>query len=73
MAEKSQPSANYRTWPVILALAIVSLPLVLMYAYLFIDTVTDKQPASLIPERVHVSPLVVPLADAARPGPTSGW
>jgi inositol-phosphate transport system permease protein len=50
MAEKSQPSANYRTWPVILALTIVSLPLVLMYAYLFIDTITDKQPGSLIPD-----------------------
>ncbi|APO71672.1 carbohydrate ABC transporter permease [Rhizobium mongolense] len=50
MAEKSQPSANYRTWPVVLALAIVSLPLVLMYAYLFIDTITDKQPAALMPD-----------------------
>jgi inositol-phosphate transport system permease protein len=52
MAEKSRPSANYRTWPVILALTIVSLPLVLMYIYLFIDTITDKQPASLIPDAI---------------------
>lgn len=50
MAEKSQPSANYSTWPVILALSIVSAPLVLMYAYLFIDTITDTAAGSLVPE-----------------------
>jgi inositol-phosphate transport system permease protein len=50
MAEKSQPSANYSTWPVILALTIVSAPLVLMYAYLFIDTITDTAVGSLIPD-----------------------
>jgi inositol-phosphate transport system permease protein len=49
MAEKAQPSANYSTWPVILALSIVSAPLVLMYAYLFIDTITDTAVGSLIP------------------------
>lgn len=50
MAEKAQPSANYSTWPVILALSIVSAPLVLMYAYLFIDTITDTAVGSLIPD-----------------------
>lgn len=50
MAEKTQPSANYSTWPVILALSIVSAPLVLMYAYLFIDTITDTAVGSLIPD-----------------------
>jgi inositol-phosphate transport system permease protein len=50
MAEKSRPSANYTTWPVILTLSIVSAPLVLMYAYLFIDTITDTAVGSLIPE-----------------------
>ncbi len=50
MAEKAQPSANYSTWPVILALSIVSVPLVLMYAYLFIDTITDTAVGSLIPD-----------------------
>ncbi|MCV9967080.1 carbohydrate ABC transporter permease [Pararhizobium sp. BT-229] len=50
MAENSQPSANYSTWPVILALSIVSAPLVLMYAYLFIDTITDTAVGSLIPD-----------------------
>ncbi|PDV85813.1 ABC transporter permease [Rhizobium sp. H4] len=49
MAEQSQPSANYRSWPVITALTIVSLPLLLMYVYLFLDTVTEKQPDALLP------------------------
>ena len=49
MAEQSQPSANYRSWPVITALTIVSLPLLLMYLYLFLDTVTVKQPDALLP------------------------
>ncbi|EJT01065.1 carbohydrate ABC transporter permease [Rhizobium sp. CCGE 510] len=49
MAERSQPSANYRSWPVITALTIVSLPLLLMYLYLFLDTVTVKQPDALLP------------------------
>jgi inositol-phosphate transport system permease protein len=49
MAERSQPSANYRSWPVITALTIVSLPLLLMYVYLFLDTVTIKQADALLP------------------------
>ncbi|MBY3100635.1 carbohydrate ABC transporter permease [Rhizobium laguerreae] len=49
MAERSQPSANYRSWPVITALTIVSLPLLLMYLYLFLDTVTVKQADALLP------------------------
>ncbi|MGO7155654.1 carbohydrate ABC transporter permease [Rhizobium leguminosarum] len=49
MAERSQPSANYRSWPVITALTIVSLPLLLMYVYLFLDTVTVKQADALLP------------------------
>ncbi|MBB2791769.1 UNVERIFIED_ORG: inositol-phosphate transport system permease protein [Rhizobium pisi] len=49
MAERSQPSANYSSWPVITALTVVSLPLLLMYVYLFLDTVTVKQPVALLP------------------------
>jgi len=49
MAEKAQPSANFSSWPVIAVLAVVSLPLLLMYAYFFIDTVTVKEAGSLIP------------------------
>lgn len=43
------PSSNFKSWPVVLALAIVSAPLVLMYLYLFIDTITDSEAGSLIP------------------------
>jgi inositol-phosphate transport system permease protein len=49
MAAQAQPSSNFQTWPIVLALTIVSAPLVLMYVYLFIDTVTDSAPGSLIP------------------------
>ncbi|MGG7577024.1 carbohydrate ABC transporter permease (plasmid) [Rhizobium sp. YTUHZ045] len=49
MAERSQPSANYSSWPVMAALTIVSLPLLLMYVYLFLDTVTIKQQDALLP------------------------
>jgi inositol-phosphate transport system permease protein len=40
---------NFRAWPVVLALAIVSAPLLLMYVYLFVDTITNTAPGSLIP------------------------
>jgi len=49
MAIQSKLSANFKVWPVVLALSIVSLPLVLMYVYLFVDTVTNTAPGSLIP------------------------
>jgi inositol-phosphate transport system permease protein len=40
---------NFRVWPVVLALAIVSAPLLLMYVYLFVDTLTNTASGSLIP------------------------
>src|SRR5690606_2875344 len=49
------PSSNFKSWPVILALSIVSLPLVIMYVYLFVDTVTDTAPGSLIPTSINSS------------------
>lgn len=49
MSEQSAPSANFKSWPVVLALGLVSAPLVLMYLYLFIDTITDSAAGSLIP------------------------
>ena len=52
MAERSQPSANYSSWPVMTALTIVSLPLLLMYVYLFLDTVTVKEAGALLPSGV---------------------
>jgi inositol-phosphate transport system permease protein len=49
MAERALPSSNFNPWPVIIALGIVSAPLVLMYIYLFVDTVTNSRGGSLIP------------------------
>ncbi len=42
-------SGNYRQWPMILFLGIVTVPLILMYVYLFVDTVTNSPPGSMIP------------------------
>jgi inositol-phosphate transport system permease protein len=49
MAERAIPSSNFNAWPVIVALGVVSAPLVLMYVYLFVDTVTNSRAGSLIP------------------------
>jgi inositol-phosphate transport system permease protein len=71
MTEQTIPSANFKTWPIVLALAIVSAPLVLMYLYLFVDTVTDTAPGSLIPNAItfrHWDFLWQP-----RPGKPSVW
>ena len=51
-AATSAPSVNFRSWPIILALGLVSAPLVLMYVYLFIDTITDSAAGSLIPNEL---------------------
>ena len=42
---------NFSVWPVVLALSIVSAPLVLMYVYLLVDTFTDTAPGALIPHQ----------------------
>ncbi|MET1413280.1 carbohydrate ABC transporter permease [Roseibium sp. HPY-6] len=42
-------SSNFKTWPILLALALTSMPLVIMYVYLVIDTITVSPPGSLIP------------------------
>lgn len=42
-------SGNYRKWPIILFLGILTFPLILMYIYLFVDTVTNTPPGSMIP------------------------
>ncbi len=44
-------SSNFRSWPLFLVLAVISMPLVTMYVYLFVDTVTDTTAGSLIPDR----------------------
>lgn len=42
-------SGNYRKWPMILFLGIMTAPIILMYVYLFVDTVTNSPPGSMIP------------------------
>jgi inositol-phosphate transport system permease protein len=41
---------NFRAWPVTLALGVPTVLLVLMYVYLFVDTVSDTAPGALIPD-----------------------
>ncbi len=42
-------SGNYRKWPMILFLGFMTTPIILMYVYLFLDTVTNSPPGSMIP------------------------
>lgn len=42
-------SGNYRKWPIILFLGIMTAPIILMYVYLFLDTVTNSPPGSMVP------------------------
>jgi inositol-phosphate transport system permease protein len=42
-------NGNQRAWPIILALSLATVPLVLMYVYLFLDTVTNSPPGSVVP------------------------
>lgn len=44
-------TSGTRTWPIVLALAVASAPLVSMYVYLVVDTVTDAPGGSLVPAR----------------------
>ncbi|PLW78753.1 carbohydrate ABC transporter permease [Cohaesibacter celericrescens] len=46
---KSETSRNFRSWPILAVLFAASIPTLIMYAYLFIDTVTNTEPGSLIP------------------------
>lgn len=71
MAAATVPSTNFKTWPVILALGLVSAPLILMYIYLFVDTVTDTAPGSLIPTSFTLQHW--DFLWYARPGKPSIW
>ena len=42
-------SRNFAAWPLILVLGLLSLPLVIMYAFVFIDSFTNSPPGSMIP------------------------
>jgi inositol-phosphate transport system permease protein len=45
-------TGNLRSWPVVLALSLLSAPLVVMYAYLVIDTVTNSPAGSFVPNEL---------------------
>jgi len=42
-------SGNYRKWPMVLFLGVLTAPLILMYIYLFVDTITNTPPGTMIP------------------------
>jgi len=42
----------YNPWPMMALLGLLSVPLVVMYVYLFVDTVTNTPPGSLVPDEV---------------------
>ncbi len=42
-------SENYRKWPMVLFLGVLTTPLILMYVYLFVDTVTNTPPGAILP------------------------
>ncbi len=48
-------SQNFKSWPLFVLLAIVSMPLVIMYVYLFLDTFTDAPAGSLVPDTINFS------------------
>jgi inositol-phosphate transport system permease protein len=71
MATAHVPSANFKTWPVVVALALVSAPLLIMYIYLFIDTISDSTAGSLIPSTITFKHW--DFLWQARPGKPSIW
>jgi inositol-phosphate transport system permease protein len=71
MADKTQTSVNFSSVPVMLLLTLVSLPLVLMYAYLFIDTITNSEAGSLIPNELTLEHWR--FLWETRPGKASIW
>ncbi len=42
-------SQNFKNWPILTALALATVPILLMYAYLVLDTFTNTEPGSIIP------------------------
>lgn len=42
-------NGHQKSWPIILVITILSAPLVLAYAYLFVDTITNSPPGSVVP------------------------
>lgn len=44
-------SHNFKNWPIVLGLTIASVPIIFMYVFLFVDTVTDTLPGEMMPNR----------------------
>ncbi len=42
-------SRNFEAWPVVLVLTVISLPLAIMYASVFVDSFTNTPPGALLP------------------------
>ncbi len=49
---KTERSRNFSSWPILTILIVASLPTLIMYAYLFIDTFTNTEPGSLVPNEI---------------------
>ena len=64
-------SQNYRTWPILVFLTVISLVIFLLYFYFLLDTVTNKAPGAVWPNQFtleHWRFLLEPL-----PGRPSIW
>ena len=44
-------SHNFKNWPIVTGLTLVTIPILFMYVFLFVDTVTDTRPGEMIPNR----------------------
>ena len=42
-------SHNFKNWPIVTGLTLVTIPIMSMYIFLFVDTVTDTLPGEMIP------------------------
>jgi len=42
-------SHNFKNWPIVTGLTLVTIPILFMYVFLFVDTVTDTRPGEMIP------------------------
>ncbi|MDX5595461.1 carbohydrate ABC transporter permease [Pseudovibrio sp. SPO723] len=65
-------NTNFKSWPILLALGLTSVPLVTMYAYMIIDTVTVSPPGSFIPNGISFGSWSF-LWEAPAPGRPSIW
>ena len=42
-------SQNFKNWPILTALVLATVPIVLMYSYLVLDTITNTEPGGILP------------------------